>query len=115
MNETTSLDGSLYLAVFGPSEFTLGFTLSGIKHIIATDGLDGEARIELLFKTLKRSELGVIIVDENALQGISAQDRLIIENSIHPVVIVISEKATDTGSLRRQITRAIGIDVYTEK
>ena len=106
--------GELAIGVFGENAFTLGFELAGVKHIIETDGLDEQAKVDLLFKTLKRTEIGVLVADERSLKGLSTQDRMIIENYIRPVVIVLSETASDTSSLRRQITRAIGVDVYTE-
>jgi vacuolar-type H+-ATPase subunit F/Vma7 len=110
-----SASGALKLGVFGGSEFTLGFELAGINTIISTNDLDENERHELLFNTLKRSDIGVLIADERALIGLSSTDRMLIENYIRPVVIVLSETASDTGSLRRQILRAIGVDVYNER
>jgi vacuolar-type H+-ATPase subunit F/Vma7 len=105
----------LPIGVFGGSEFTLGFELVGIDTIITTDGLSDQQRIDLLFETLQRHSVGILIVDERSLAGITPPDRMIIENYIRPVVIVLSEQASDTSSLRRQIIRAIGVDVYNEE
>jgi vacuolar-type H+-ATPase subunit F/Vma7 len=112
MNEESGPE--LELGVFGGSEFTLGFELVGVKKAFSTDNLAEQERIDLLFSVLKAHEIGILIVDEKSLTGISAQDRFTIENYIRPVVIVLNENASDTGSLRRQIIRAIGVDVYNE-
>jgi vacuolar-type H+-ATPase subunit F/Vma7 len=109
------MSDDLSIGVFGGSEFTVGFELTGINVIVYTDGLSEQQRIDLLFETLKHHDIGILIVDEKSLAGISGPDRLIIENYIRPVVIVLSEKASDTSSLRRQIIRAIGVDVYNEE
>jgi vacuolar-type H+-ATPase subunit F/Vma7 len=114
MNSETTAD-SLALAAFGGSDFTLGFELVGVKIIISTDQLTPESCVDLLFSTLKRTDIGVLIADEKVLRGLSIQDRTIMENYIRPVVIVLSDGVSDNSSLRRQITRAIGVDVYAEK
>ncbi len=108
------MDNALEVAVFGGNEFTLGFELIGVKTVVNTDTLNEQERIDLLFSTLKLPGIGILIVDEKSIAGISSQDRYIMENYIRPVVIVLSEKASDISSLRRQIIRAIGVDVYTE-
>lgn len=113
MNDTAA--ESLGLACFGGSDFTLGFELVGIRTVVSTEGLTDEQSAELLFATLKRHDIGVLIADEKALRGLSTQDRTIMENYIRPVVIVLSDGESDSSSLRRQITRAIGVDVYAEK
>ena len=109
------MNEGLAIGVFGGSEFTVGFELVGINVIVNTDDKDEQQRIDLLFDTLKRTDIGILIVDERSLAGITGPDRLIIENYIRPVVIVLSERASDTSSLRRQIIRAIGVDVYNEE
>jgi len=105
----------LAIGVFGGTEFTLGFELSGVRTIISTTDLSAENRLELLFQTLKRQDIGVLIADEESLQGMSSHDRTLIENQIRPVLIVLSKDNHDTGSLRRAIIRAIGVDVYEDK
>jgi vacuolar-type H+-ATPase subunit F/Vma7 len=109
------MSDGLKLGVFGGSEFTLGFELVGVNTIVHTTNLAEQQRIDLLFETLKRHDIGVLIVDEKSLIGITPSDRMIIENYIRPVVIVLSDTASDTSSLRRQILRAIGVDVYNEQ
>lgn len=101
----------LLIGVFGSNEFTTGFELVGIKAVINTAELDEQQRHRLLFETMKRGDLGVLIIEEKSLVGLSSQDRLIVENYLKPVVVILTDKPND-GSLRRQITRAIGVDVY---
>ncbi len=116
MSDTPSQrPNGLNVAVFGGTEFTLGFELVGVRSVIHVDGLATAERIDKLFDTLKRADIGILIVDEQAIAGISAPDRYIMENYIRPVVIVLSNTVSDTSSLRRQIIRAIGVDVYTDQ
>lgn len=99
------------VAAFGSNEFTTGFELVGVKTIISTTDLDEYHCSKLLFETLKRNDIGLLIVEEHTLEELSQQDRFIVENYLRPVVVVLTEKPND-GSLRRQIRRAIGIDIY---
>jgi len=102
----------LAIAVLGRSAFTLGFELSGVRVVVNTTSLDAASTTGLLFDTLKRQDIGVLIIEDKTLAMLSAQDRTSVENYIRPVVVVLSETASDPASLRRQITRAIGVDVY---
>jgi len=104
--------GGLLIAAMGGSDFTLGFELVGIKTIIPTEGLTPEQRLDTITTAMRRDDLGIIIMDEAVLAGINAYERQQLENTIRPVVVVLSDELGDAGTLRRQIMRAIGVDLY---
>lgn len=104
--------GGLLIAAMGSSDFTLGFELVGVKTIISTEGMNAQTRLETITSAMRREELGIIIMDANALEGINAYERQQLENAIKPVVVVLSQETGDSGTLRRQIMRAIGVDLY---
>ena len=103
---------SLSMAALGGSEFTLGFELVGIKTIISTDSMDANARLDALMTAMQNHTIGILIVDEDALTGIGSYERAQMENAIRPVVVVLRSEPGDAGNLRRQIMRAIGVDLY---
>lgn len=121
MNETetqgvnANQTGSLHLAAMGGSDFTLGFELVGVKTVIPTDGLSIEERLDAVTAAMQRSDLGIIVMDEAVLDGFALADRQQLENAIKPVVVVLSTNEGDSGSLRRQIMRAIGVDLYAHE
>ena len=104
--------GGLVIAAMGGDDFTLGFELVGIKTIISTDSLDADARLELITETMRNDTIGIIIMDEEILTGINIYERQQLENSIRPVVVLLRSEPGDSGTLRRQIMRAIGVDLY---
>lgn len=108
------MDAPLAIGVLGASAFTLGFELAGIRHVFSTEGLNDGERIARLFDAIKHPELGVLIVEDKDMNVVPTQDRVLIENYIRPVVIVLSSTVSDSSSLRRQIMRAIGVDVYND-
>lgn len=107
-----ALPGGLHIAAMGGSDFTLGFELVGVKTIIPTDGLSVTERLDAITAVMRRNDLGIIVMDDAVLDGIALVDRQQLENAIRPVVVILSTKEGDSGSLRRQIMRAIGVDLY---
>ena len=102
----------LAMAVLGGDEFTLGFELVGIKTVIRTDGLGPDKRLDAIMRAMRDPAIGILIVDAQALSGIGAYERAQLENAIRPVVVVLHATSGETGDLRRQIMRAIGVDLY---
>jgi V/A-type H+-transporting ATPase subunit F len=110
--DANNQNGGLIIAAMGGSDFTLGFELVGIKKIIATDNLDADGRLELITETMRNDTIGIIIMDEEILNGINVYERQQLESSIRPVVVLLRSEPGDSGTLRRQIMRAIGVDLY---
>ncbi len=99
------------ISVIGSSAFTMGFELIGVsKSIEATQ----QNAFETITKTMQDHSISVIIIDEALLTGVHREDRQKIEDSVRPVVVVLSKEATSQ-SLRQSIIRAIGVDLMKEE
>lgn len=98
------------IAVIGSSEFIVGFQLSGIKTAIETK-IDIMSQIKNL---IRNKDIGIVIIEEKALQSLDEIDRNQVEDSISPVFIPLSEEGSQQ-SLRRLIMKSIGIDLLAEK
>ncbi len=97
------------LAVVGDSEFVMGFQLIGIKKIF-----EGETKQDLKEKftqALKDLNIGIIVTNDNAIKKLDQNFRHNVENSITPVVVVLSIDAFAQDNLRDMIKKAIGIDL----
>ena len=100
------------LAVVGNSEFVMGFMLIGIKKIF-----EGETKsqLERQYKiALKEENIGIIVTNETSLKTLDPLQRRNIENSIYPVVVVLSTNAGGQENLRDMIKKAIGIDLLNK-
>jgi vacuolar-type H+-ATPase subunit F/Vma7 len=95
------------IAAVGGSEFIVGFQLAGIRDSIEiTDNSFNE------LKNLKgRKDIGIIIVDEKAMEKLEMYQRSEIEASVDPVFIPVSAKA-EQDSLKRLIKKSIGVDLW---
>ena len=97
------------LAVVGDSEFVMGFQLIGIKKIF-----EGESRQDLKEKfteTMKDFNVGIIVTNDSSIKKLDQNFRRNVENSITPVVVVLSIDAFAQDNLRDMIKKAIGIDL----
>lgn len=95
------------IAVVGRSEFVVGFQLAGIRNIAEIEG----SPIAAIDNLRKSNDIGIVIVDEKAFEGVDMQKRLEIEDSVEPVFIPVSEKA-EHESLKRLIRKSIGVDLW---
>lgn len=93
------------IAVIGSEEFTLGFRLTGIKKTFESENF--EQKIEDL---LKRTDIGILVAEEQDIQASSKKTRQKIEESVEPVVIGLSEDA-ESERLQEKIKKAIGADI----
>ena len=91
------------LAVVGESSFILGFQLAGIRKTY-------EGGREKIREAMNDGEVGILVLEQSAWDKLDEHEREHLENSIKPVVVVLS--MGDTGeSLKRLIRRSIGIDL----
>lgn len=98
------------IGVIGPIEFVIGFRLAGIRNtfVIPEDvDLAGE-----ITRVTSEEELGILIAESGAVQGLPDDLRLRLTESIQPVLVTVGLEP-DT-SLREKVRRAIGIDLYKE-
>jgi V/A-type H+-transporting ATPase subunit F len=101
----------LTLAVAGTQEFHLGFELAGVKTFILLPEDNPEETLQRLRAAMRNPTTGILIVEEERLGGIATVDRIELENTIHPVMVTLRRERSDSGHLRRQIIRAIGVDL----
>ena len=95
------------IAAVGGNEFVVGFQLAGIRDTIE---LSNNPYNEL--RNLKsRKDIGIVIVDENILDGLEPHQRLDIDASVEPVFIPVSTKV-EQDSLRRLIKKSVGVDLW---
>lgn len=95
------------IAAVGGSEFIVGFQLAGIRESIEiTDN-----PFNKLNNLKSRKDIGIIIVDEKAMEKLEMYQRSEIEASVDPVFIPVSAKA-EQDSLKRLIKKSIGVDLW---
>ncbi len=93
------------IAVIGSEEFTLGFRLAGIKKSYVPENFDDK-----IAECLEEEELGIIITEERLITESSRKTQNLIETSVDPIVIGLSEEA-ESERLQQKIKRAIGADI----
>jgi len=97
------------IVALGGEEFTLGFRLSGILAIKATE--DVEADFE---KLIAKEEIGIIITDEKTMSRLPEHARERIEGLVRPVTVVLSTDAAGQDTLRKKIIKSIGVDLWKD-
>ena len=93
------------IAVIGSQEFALGFKLAGVKKSYVPEDFD-----EKIHELLDREDIGIIVAEENMITEASKRTRNIIDSSVDPIVIGLSEEA-ESERLQEKIKRAIGADI----
>lgn len=99
------------LAVIGNSEFVLGFELIGLNVFEAETA---EKLKESFLKCLNDKNIGIIVTNDKSLEKLEPNIKRQVENSINPVLVVLSEKQVAQENLREMIKKAIGIDLLSK-
>lgn len=94
------------IAVIGNSEFTLGFRLTGISHIIENDTDESVGAL------LNDSLIGVAIISQQSFDGLGEHMQELVNSSIKPVFVVLSTKPQE--ELRKMIIKSIGVDLLRD-
>ena len=100
------------LAVVGESEFVMGFMLIGIKRIF--EGDTREKLKDAYTAALNDKSIGIIVTNDKAIDKMEYNFKRIVENSITPVVVVLSTSSSAQENLREMIKKAIGIDLWNK-
>jgi len=95
------------LAVIGNEEFILGFQLAGIRNTFKI----GKEPLKDIKDMKKKSNIAVVVIEENIMDKLDPHDRHEIESSISPVFVPLSDTA-EQESLRRLIKKSIGVDLW---
>jgi len=99
------------VAVIGDSELVMGFKLIGIKRTYESENPE---ELERSFKTALEEDIGVIITNDKAVNKLEQRFRRTIENSISPIVVILSKESGASENLREMIKKAIGIDLWNK-
>jgi V/A-type H+-transporting ATPase subunit F len=100
------------LAVVGDEEFVMGFRLIGINKIFEAESKE---KIKDSFSSaMNDKDIGVIVTNNRAIEMLESNFRRNVENSITPVVVVLSTKPGAQENLREMIKKAIGIDLWSK-
>jgi len=94
------------LAILGNEEFVVGFKLGGVKSVYSCKPEQFETRLGEL---LADPTIGVLAVNSDDVDRLSATARKRMMQSIAPVVVVVGKSE---GDLREKVKRAIGVDLY---
>ena len=96
------------IVVLGPSEFTLGFQLTGVAHVQnPSDDKDFNSRIGALLST---PGVGIVIVPSTMIAQMPERLKMKVSESITPTVVAVGSEEDNT--LRDSIKRAIGVDLW---
>ncbi len=100
------------IAVIGDGQFTLGFRLSGIKHVFdITSKNDATQGVNSL---LDDERIGIVIIDETTMELLEDHVRHDVVSSISPVFVTVSATAQQE-ELRKMILQSIGVDLLKEE
>ena len=97
------------ITALGKSEFILGFQLAGVT--VKETGSDPRQDFEMLFED---KELGIIITDVPTIDALPLHFRELTEKKVKPVTVVLSTSTASQETLRKQIQKSIGVDLWKD-
>jgi V/A-type H+-transporting ATPase subunit F len=102
------------IAVVGSPDFTTGFRLAGVRKAIGIpdDEMDDELD-DTVEELLADGNVGILVMHDEDLEYLSRDVRGAVQQSVDPVLVTLGG-GTESGNLREQIKRAIGIDLMEE-
>lgn len=95
------------IAVIGSNEFVVGFHLAGIKNVVET----GDNPFREVKALIDKKDAGVVVIEEDVLNRMDAQQKNLLQNSVEPVFIPLSAKSEQDG-LKKLIKKSIGVDLW---
>ena len=95
------------MAVLGSNEFIVGFQLAGIKDTFEVS----DNPVKDINDLKNNKEIGIVVIEENIMDGLDKHQRLEVEDSVDPVFIPVSTKV-EQDSLKRLIKKSIGVDLW---
>ncbi len=95
------------LAILGEEEFLLGFELAGVRRTYKVQ--DNPRRS--LDAVLSQEDVGILVVSDAFMQRLDTHTQRELSKSTKPVVVVLSTQE-EGAQLRKDIIRAIGVDLW---
>jgi vacuolar-type H+-ATPase subunit F/Vma7 len=94
------------LVAIGTSQFLLGFALTGVEAVLAN-------RANVLEKVAQHRNAGIIILDEQLLEGLAPLEIESLQTSISPVILTVAQDSTEHNRrLRHTIKTTLGVDLF---
>ena len=100
------------IVILGRSEFIIGFELAGIKDTIFIDDSTVETKLQ---EALKNKDIGILVMHKTEIDALSQRLQDKFDSSIRPVTVIVNEQQTSDDRLRKQIKKAIGVDVWDKE
>ena len=102
------------IAVVGTPDFTTGFRLAGVRKAIGIPNDEMESELdETVEEFLTGDDVGILVMHDDDLEYLSRGVREAVQESVDPVLVTLGG-GVESGNLRAQIKRAIGIDLMDE-
>ncbi|MFW6018217.1 MAG: V-type ATP synthase subunit F [Halapricum sp.] len=99
------------IAVVGTPDFTTGFRLAGVRKAIGIPSDEMESELdETVEELLESDDVGILVMYDDDLEYLSRGIREAVQRSVDPVLVTLGG-GVESGNLRGQIKRAIGIDL----
>jgi len=99
------------LAVVGTFEFNLGFRLVGIRDIYDVE--DEEQLVAAISDTLRRKDIGVVVVEHTLMDKIPLGLKKEIEENVEKTFLPVGGE--EIKELRDRIRKALGVDLWKLK
>jgi len=94
------------IVVIGTTAFLPGFALAGI-HTTVLANAD-----TMMQKVREHEDAGIIVLDETLTTKLDLQEKITLETSIKPVIILLSTDDTQqTVRLKKAIINTLGVDL----
>ncbi|MBW6462153.1 MAG: V-type ATP synthase subunit F [DPANN group archaeon] len=100
------------IVVLGKPDFIIGFELAGIKDTIVADDNDVATKLS---EALKNKNIGILIMHKATVEALPQRLQDNFDSSVRPVTVMVSEETTSDDRLRKQIKKAIGVDVWNKE
>ena len=97
------------IVVLGKKDFVIGFELAGIKDTVIVDDTTLKQKT---IEALGNKDIGILVMHKNDFNALSEREQEKFENSIRPTTVAVSEDKTSDDRFRKQIQKAIGVDVW---
>ncbi|NOQ55203.1 MAG: V-type ATP synthase subunit F [Nanohaloarchaea archaeon] len=100
------------IVVLGKPDFIIGFELAGIKDIIIADDKTLGTKLS---EALKNKGIGILVMHKADVEALPQRLQNSFDSSVRPVTVMVSEETTSDDRLRKQIKKAIGVDVWNKE
>ncbi len=101
------------IAVLGDADTVVGFSLAGVSEAVEVNPDNCESEF---LKMCQRSDIGIIIVQDDLVQGFTYKTKKHMESLARPVIVTVPGKSEalggkKSGNIAELIKRAIGIEL----